>query len=172
MEPEFEEIYRRYSKDLYRFILKMTQDENLALDIMQDTMLKAAESFDRFRGACTVKTWLCAIARNEYCTWQKKNGSPPVSIHDLPEPAAAVQIAEQTENHDLALQLHTLLHRLEEPYKEVFLLRVFAELRYSEIGGLFGKSESWAGVTFFRAKKKILAMMTEEGMQNEQSDQL
>ena len=123
MEPEFEEIYRRYSKDLYRFILKMTQDENLALDIMQDTMLKAAESFDRFRGACAVKTWLCAIARNEYCTWLKMNGSPPVSIHDLPEPAAAVQIAEQTENHDLALQLHTLLRRLEEPYKEVFMLR-------------------------------------------------
>jgi RNA polymerase sigma-70 factor (ECF subfamily) len=167
METAFDEIYRQYSADLYRFILKMTQDENLALDIMQETMLKAAVSFDRFRGACAVKTWLCSIARNEYCTWLKKNGNPPVSIHDLPEPASPERIPEQTENHDLALQLHTLLHRLEEPYKEVFLLRVFAELRYSEIGRLFGKSESWAGVTFFRAKKKILAMMTEEGETHE-----
>ena len=167
MESEFEEIYRKYSADLYRFILKMTQDENLALDILQDTMLKAAVSFDRFRGDCAVKTWLCAIARNEYCTWLKKNGNPPVSIHDLPEPASPEHLPEQAENHDLALQLHTLLHRLEEPYKEVFLLRVFAELRYSEIGKLFGKSESWAGVTFFRAKKKNLAMMMEEEITHE-----
>ena len=75
MENEFDDIYRRYGDDLYRFILKMTQDEQIALDILQETFLKAALHFDRFRGECAVKTWLCSIARNEYCTWLKKNGN-------------------------------------------------------------------------------------------------
>lgn len=171
MENEFDEIYRRYSDDLYRFILKMTQDEQLALDILQETFLKAALHFDRFRGECSIKTWLCSIARNEYCTWLKKNGNAPVSLHDLPELPAQDSVPEAVEDRMLARQLHAYLHRLDEPYKEVFLLRVFAELRYSEIGRLFGKNESWAGVTFFRAKKKIIAMM-EEDEQNENTDYL
>ena len=49
-----------------------------------------------------------------------------------------------------------LLHTLEEPYKEVFSMRVFGELSFAEIAALFEKSESWARVTYFRAKRKIL----------------
>lgn len=171
MENEFDEIYRRYSDDLYRFILKMTQDEQLALDILQETFLKAALHFDRFRGECAVKTWLCSIARNEYFTWLKKNGNPQISLHDLPEMSSQDIVADAVEDRMLVARLHTYLHRLDEPYKEVFLLRVFAELRYSEIGRLFGKNESWAGVTFFRAKKKIIAMI-EEDEQHESTNQL
>ena len=44
---------------------------------------------------------------------------------------------------------------MEEPYKEVFNLRVFGELSYEKIGTLFQKSSGWVRVTFYRAKKKI-----------------
>ena len=54
--------------------------------------------------------------------------------------------------------MHKLLHRLDEPYKEVFTLRVFGELPFAEISQLFGKTESWARVTFHRAKQKIQKM--------------
>ena len=54
-----------------------------------------------------------------------------------------------------ALQVHMVLHRLSEPYKEVFSLRVFGELSFGTISSLFGKSESWARVTYHRACKKI-----------------
>ena len=54
-----------------------------------------------------------------------------------------------------ARQIHRRLHALPEPYREVFTLRVFAELPYTQIGELFGKTENWARVTYYRAKQKI-----------------
>ena len=54
-----------------------------------------------------------------------------------------------------AFEIHKVLHRLPEPYKEVFSLRVFGELPFSQIGELFGKTESWARVTYHRARTKI-----------------
>ena len=166
----FDEIYRLYYADLYRFILKMTCDEQLTQDILQDTFLKAVTSADRFRGDCEVKTWLCTIAQNEYRSWLKKQRTQQIPLEDAPEQAAPDNVPDTVESRELSLRIHGLLHRLEEPYKEVFLLRVFAELRYSEIGRIFGKSESWAGVTFFRAKKKILTMMEEDEEHESSSD--
>lgn len=51
---------------------------------------------------------------------------------------------------------------MKEPYKEVFTLRIFGELSFSDIGELFGKSDSWARVTFHRAR-----LMIREKMENE-----
>ena len=57
--------------------------------------------------------------------------------------------------HSTALRVHTILHKLKEPYKEVFNLRTFGELSFKDIGGIFGKSENWARVNYFRARNKI-----------------
>ena len=51
--------------------------------------------------------------------------------------------------------LYARLHRLTEPYKEVFLLRVLGQLSFRQIGQLFGKTENWACVTYHRARKKL-----------------
>ena len=54
-----------------------------------------------------------------------------------------------------AYAIHEVLHKLKEPYKEVFWLRTFGDLSFAQIGTLFGKSESWARVTYYRAKTLI-----------------
>lgn len=53
------------------------------------------------------------------------------------------------------LQIHIALHQLEEPYREVFSLRVFGELSFKDIGMVFGKTENWARVTYHRGKLKL-----------------
>ena len=58
-------------------------------------------------------------------------------------------------NKESAFQIHQALHKLQEPYKEVFSLRVLGELSFREIGLLFGKTENWARVTYHRARLKI-----------------
>ena len=63
---------------------------------------------------------------------------------------------------ETAFQVHKVLHRLAEPYKEVFSLRVFGELSFTTISSLFGKSESWARVTYHRACKKIREELNDE----------
>ena len=63
---------------------------------------------------------------------------------------------------ETAFRVHKVLHKLSEPYKEVFSLRVFGELSFSDISDLFGKSESWARVTYHRACKKIREELDDE----------
>lgn len=60
------------------------------------------------------------------------------------------------------MQIHSILHDMPEPYKEVFSLRIFGELPFSKIAQIFGKTESWARVTYHRAKKKIAEKMKGE----------
>ncbi len=162
MNREFDEIYRLYAADVYHFILKLSQNETLAMDILQDTMLKAITSIDKFKGECSMKTYLCTIARNEYYNHIKR-----ADHRNLPLDSAQNAEDEEPLEHRIsdkmqAMQIHRVLHCLDEPYKEVFTLRVFAELKFSDIGSLFGKSENWARVTFFRAKAKIIQLLQNE----------
>ena len=60
------------------------------------------------------------------------------------------------------MRLHRCLHALSEPYREVFMLRVFGELKYAQIAALFHKSESWAKVTYYRAKLELQTRLKEE----------
>lgn len=162
MNNELDEIYRLYAGDVYRFALRLCHDEALAQDIVQDTMLKAVKSIDKFDGKCSLKTYLCTIARNLYFNHLKRAENRNLPLDEAVEAVSGVSVEQQTLDKLQAQQIHKALHRLDEPYKEVFTLRVFAELKYSEIGSLFGKTDSWARVIFFRAKEKILAVMEKE----------
>jgi len=164
MKQEFHEIYEKYSTNLYSFILKMCGNEQLAKDILQDTMLKAMTNADSFKGSCSVKTWLCTIAKNLYYDHLKKAETQNKSLEIIDMPTSDTNIETDIINRDTSMRIHHLLHELEEPYREVFTLRVFAELKFSDIGNVFGKSENWAGVTFYRAKQKLLQLMKKEGL--------
>jgi len=59
------------------------------------------------------------------------------------------------------MKIHKILHQMENPYKEVFTLRIFGELLFKQISEIFGKSESWARVTFHRAKLRIIDELEE-----------
>ena len=164
MKQEFHEIYEKYSSDLYTFILRMCGNEQLAKDILQDTMLKAMTSAESFKGNCSVRTWLCTIAKNLFYDHLKKAENNNQSIESISEPVSQVNIETCFADKEIALHIHRLLHDLDEPYREVFTLRVFAELKFSDIGNVFGKSENWAGVTYFRAKQKLLQLFKKEGL--------
>ncbi len=80
---------------------------------------------------------------------------------DTPETSEGMAdtVEDKVEDQDTALRIHLVLHELQEPYKEVFQLRVFGELPFSQIGMIFGKSENWARVTYHRARLKIKERM-------------
>ena len=65
-------------------------------------------------------------------------------------------------DQEQAMIIYARLHELGEPYKEVFMLRVFGELEYAQIAKLFGKTESWARVTYHRAKTKLTESVKED----------
>ena len=149
---EFEDVYRRYFGDVYHYALALTRDEHTAEEITQETFFKALRSIDQFDGRCKISVWLCQIAKNTYFTQYQR----AVKAQQLwPEPQERGSMEETLENRETAFQIHKVLHRLPEPYKEVFSLRAFGELSFKQIGELFSKTESWARVTYHRAKIKI-----------------
>ena len=161
MKEELDEIYRAYSGDVYRYIFSLCRNEHLAQDLLQDVMLKAVTGFDKFRGDSSVKTWLFSIAKNLYLNHIKRadNRNLPIEEDILP---AEDHLEERIMDQSQALDLHRLVHALDEPYREIFTLRVFAELKFDDIGAIFGKTGNWARVSFYRAKEKIISMMKED----------
>ncbi len=152
----FESIYKAYFGRVYHYLLSLCRDHHLAEDLTAETFFKAMTALKDFRGESDVGSWLCAIGRNQYVSHMRKTPSsqPPEAVFDLADPKTPdpALIAEQA---DSALGLYARLHQLEEPYKEVFLLRALGELSFKQIGGLFGKTENWACVTYHRARKKL-----------------
>ncbi|WP_303824595.1 RNA polymerase sigma factor [Ruminococcus flavefaciens] len=151
-----EELYNDYFHDVYLYIRSLSADEHLAEDITQETFFKAIKSVDSFRGDCDIRVWLCQIAKNLLFTHNKKQKR--FTGEEVPEtvPDNTVRVDELLENSAQSMEVHRVLHTLSEPYKEVFTLRVFGELSFRQIGEIFGKTESWARVTFHRAKLKII----------------
>ena len=149
--PDFEAVYRAYFSDVYRYALALSRDEQTAEEVTQAAFFKALTAIDGFRGECQLRVWLCQIARNQYlslCRVRKHFASPAAEAGDE-------GIEEGFADREAAARLHRLLHALPEPYKEVFSLRTFGELSFGRIGELFGKSENWARVTYFRARQKL-----------------
>ena len=134
----------------------MCRDEHIAEEVTQETFLKALKAIDSFEGKCKMNVWLCQIAKNTFYTYQTKQGRMKVwtKLEEVTV-ASEFQPEEMLIHKEDALQIHKILHVMNEPYKEVFTLRVFGELSFLEISQLFGKTESWSRVTFYRAKQKI-----------------
>lgn len=152
-----EELYRTYFDIVYRYIRSISQDGSLAEEVTQETFYKALEKIDQFRGDCDVRVWLCQIAKNTLYDHLKKQKKQLLGDEKLEktENAGGELLEEKLAQRSQAMEIHKVLHRLSEPYKEVFSLRTLGELTFREIGMLFGKSENWARVTYYRARVKI-----------------
>lgn len=158
---DFEQIYQTYFRDVYLYLRRLSNNESLAEEITSETFFKAMQSLCSFRGECDIRVWLCQIAKNCYFSYVKKQQRyTEMEDNDtVPEMAASEDIEAWFEKECDAMQIHSLLHKLPEPYKEVFLLRVFGELSFKQIACIFQKTENWACVTYHRARRKILEQM-------------
>lgn len=159
---QIEALYNAYFHDVYLYIRALSHSDDVAEEITQDTFFRAMRSIGRFKGDCDIRVWLCQIAKNTFYTRCRQNSR--YTGEEIPEAVADLQISieDQITDKEQAMRVHQILHGMEEPYKEVFTLRVFSELSFRQIAGLFDKTESWARVTFHRAKLKILNALEEE----------
>ena len=155
METEsFDAIYQSYFDPVYRYVLSLSRDPHVAEEITQETFFKALRSLDRFRGESSMKSWLCAIAKHTWLSGQRRKAAQPIDeAAALPDPGIGPE--ESLLRRDESMRVHRLLHRLDEPYREVFTLRTLGQLSFKDIGELFGKTANWACVVYHRARAKI-----------------
>ena len=155
----FEEIYKEHFSGVYKYVYALCRNEDLAEEVTQETFYKAMENMDKFRGETRLFVWLCQIAKNtyfNYCRKQKRQVSV-AAVH----PISDGDLEEAFFDKETAGRLLRLMHELTEPYKEVFTLRVYGQLPFSQIGQLFGKSDSWARLIYYRAKREIRRNLNE-----------
>ena len=143
------EKYTRKGSEYHKILLRICEEgDHLSAELTEKG--KAMKNLDGFRGQCRLFVWLCQIAKNTYFSHQGKS-----STSFDAEPEASQSVEEAILQKETAFEIHRILHHLPEPYKEVFSLRVFGELSFKQIGILFGKTENWARVTYYRARVKI-----------------
>ena len=151
---QFEDVYKHYHHDVYCFLLSMSRNPQVADELTQETFYRALKGIHKFKGECSLKTWLCQIAKNTYLSYvdkQKVYAENEVSQDIL----TSDQMSKSME-HENAEAVY-----IKEPYKEVFTLRAIGDLSFKEIGEIFDRKEGWARVTYHRAKLKIRELMKE-----------
>lgn len=155
-----DEIYQKYAMTVYKYLLSLTRNGDLAEELTQETFYQAIRSIERFDESCSISTWLCAIAKHQLLSYQRKH--PPLENLDDHDPmvGSAEKDALDSVNR---VELLKRLHLCPEPFRELLYLRIFGNLSFKEIGEIMGHTENWARVTFYRGKEKLRKEMMEDG---------
>ena len=154
-------LYSDYAQTVYRYLLSLCRDSQTAEELTQETFFRAILSVNRYDGSSKVSTWLCQIAKHLWYQYLRKEQKRELPLEEIDEPLTAPLDAQLAEQED-AGELYATIHSLDEPYREVVYLRALGNLTFRQIGNVLGQSETWARVTFFRAKKKLLERMTSD----------
>ena len=153
-----EKLYDACYMQVYSYVMTLAKDQHKAQEITQETFYKAMTTKQTFRGESECLSWLCAIAKNSFID-ETRRSSRFQDEPDEPIADSGTDIEQSITDSETSFRIHMLLHDMEEPYKEVFELRVFGELSFTQIGAIFQKTETWARVTYHRARLKLKERM-------------
>lgn len=155
---EIEDAYTRHAKDVYRYLLSLSHDEDLAEELTQETFFRAMRTISSYNGNCKLSVWLCQIAKHLWYQWLDKR-SRQKQVELTEEVPGGESPEHSTLFHMEKTELYQAIHSLPEPMRELVHLRLTGEFSFAEIGSIMGKSENWARTTFYRAKQKIMEEM-------------
>lgn len=152
-----EEIYKQYSNTVYKYLFCLTDKEDIAEELTQETFAIAVKEIQRFKGECKISVWLCQIAKHLWYKEVKKSKThKDIPIENITE---EIEVIETTEDivckKEEKLKLFKDMQKLDNLSREVVYLRTIGNLNFVEIGEILGKTANWARVTFYRAKQKI-----------------
>lgn len=151
------EIYRMYAKSVYRFLLHLSHDADLAEELTAETFYQAIKSINRYNGNCKMDVWLCQIARHLlYRELERRKKHQVVSLDEAEElPCKDLGADAIVMGTEATIDLFRRMQVLDAATREVMYLRLIGDLGYREIGEILGRTETWARVTFYRGKEKM-----------------
>lgn len=155
-----EEVYSEHSQTVYRYLLSLTQNTDIAEELTQETFYQAVKGIKSFDGSCKITTWLCAIAKNVFLSYRRKH--PPADTleeHTDFSPSPENEILLNMEQ----LELMKKMHSLNSEMREVMYLRLLGGLSFREIGDIMSQTENWARVNYYRGKEKLKKELEADG---------
>lgn len=149
---ELTEIYEQHAEQVFKYLITLCRNADLADELTQETFYQAIRSIDNYNGECKMAVWLCQIAKHTYFKYVDKQVKQPNQLHteDIEESLESTLIDSENK-----VELFRMIHLLDEPYKEIVLQRLLGDLSFKEIGEIHQRNENWARVTFYRAKIKL-----------------
>ncbi len=155
-----EKLYEVCYMKVFSYVMTLAGNKDEAMEITQEAFFRAISTDKAFRGESESYTWICSIAKNIFIDKKRKSARFTDEItEDKPDPKKDIE--SKLIDSETSIKIHRILHDMDDPYKEVFQLRVFGELSFKQIGSIFGKTENWARVTYHRARLKIVERMEE-----------
>jgi RNA polymerase sigma-70 factor (ECF subfamily) len=154
LPPPFEEAMRRHEREIMRFIMRSTYDREEALDLFQETWLRAYRAYSQLDSDDGLRPWLYRIASN-LCLNRRRDRMRRARVmeeagRELPpvaDPASG--------GHEDVMHLRAMIERLPRRQREVLMMRKFAGLEYAEIGAALGCSSESARAGVYQALKKL-----------------
>jgi RNA polymerase sigma factor (sigma-70 family) len=158
LPPPFEELMRRHESEILRFLLRLTGNREDALDLFQDTCLRAYRAYPQVNADANLRAWLFTIAANlhrnhvralsrrKQAAWTMQNGTP------RNQPGSA---AGQDGAGPVLAYIRRALERLPDKQREALVMRKFAGLEYREIAAQLGCSDESARANVSQALKKL-----------------
>lgn len=152
-----EEIYNEYFEIIYKYLISLTQNKEIAEELTQETFYRAVKNIKKFKKDSTIKTWLFKIAKNLWIDYYKKSKKcKEVTLDDYNEIILSNNsFEEELFNRNDLMRTYKKIHELDEISKEVVYLRLGTNFSFKEIGEIFLKTEGWAKIIFYRAKIKL-----------------
>ena len=156
-------IYERYAGSVFKYLMCLCHNADLSEELTQETFYQAVKSINSYNGTCKMSVWLCQIAKHSYYKYLERDTKRQrISIELLPNDGLSFDTPESELDEKIGkISIYRNIHSLDEPFKEITLLRVLGDLSFKEIGEIMGRNENWARVTFYRAKVKL-----REGIEN------
>lgn len=159
----FEELVKRYQRDIYGLACRMVGDPEEARDVMQQAFLQAFVHLREFRQQSAFRTWLFRITLNQCYNFLKgrKRYGEPVDVQDL------VLEAEDSPEGNLVAQqerarLYQALEKLPAKQRAVIALKLEQNLSYQEIAQVLGGTAGAARVNYCQALKKLKKLLLSE----------
>jgi RNA polymerase sigma-70 factor, ECF subfamily len=150
---EFQDIYQRYSKDVYHFALYLSGNQALAEDITSDTFVRLWTSDEKTIRMLTVKAYLFAIARHLYIDNRRLASRHAAIDPELPEPGVSPEMRAIVKSE--LREVLKLLQEIPEADRAALLMRVQQEMSYEDIARVLGISLAAVKIKIHRARLKL-----------------
>lgn len=150
-----DEIYSKYSSIIYKYLLGLSKNKELAEELMQETFYSAILHYDKLKNDNDkILNWLYIIAKNKWKDYLKKKSK----IKQIPLNENLIEeysYENEVELNDEKKRLYEKINKLNPISKKVILMKINTELTFKEIGEILGKNESWAKTIYYRANNKL-----------------
>jgi RNA polymerase sigma-70 factor (ECF subfamily) len=133
----------------------------LSEELLQETFYQAFLSFERFRGECEIKTWLCQIAKNTYYRYLRNELKNENLVIKISREDKAYDVEEQVVQNEIVQLIHRILEEFDERTRNIVVFRMYADLKFSEIATILDIKEATAKVIYSRTKIKIQTILKE-----------